>query len=73
MSGELAADFLAMTNLDNTNFQTRIGDRIDDPVRALANTILILVARKFFTTGRPRIRRKILNALDDAETFFPGG
>jgi hypothetical protein len=51
----------------------RVGDRIDDPIRALANTILIFVARKFFTTGRPRIGRKILNALDDAETVFLGG
>jgi hypothetical protein len=39
----------------------------------LADAILIVVAGKFFTTGRSRIGRKFLNALDDAEAVFPGG
>jgi len=69
----LAVDFLAMANFDNTDFQSHIGDRIDDPIDSLADAILFIVARKFFTPGRPRIGRKILNALDDAETVFLGG
>jgi len=39
----------------------------------LADAIFIIVARKFFTPGRPRIGRKILNTLYDAETVFLGG
>jgi hypothetical protein len=61
-----------MPNLDNAENQTHIGDRIDDPIRSLADAILIIVAGKFFTTGRSRIGGKILNALDDAETIFLG-
>jgi len=61
-----------MPNLDNAENQTHIGDRIDDPIRSLADAILIVVAGKFFTTGRSRIGGKILNALDDAETIFLG-
>ena len=66
-------DFLAMANLDDTDDQTRIGNRIDDPKRSLADAILIIVAGKFFTTGRSRIEGKVLNALDDPETVFLGG
>ena len=62
-----------MANLDNTDNQTNIGDRNDDPIRSLADAILVIVAGKFFTTGRSRIGRKVLNALDDAEAFFLGG
>jgi len=62
-----------MANLDNTDNETHIGNRIGDPVRSLADAILIIVAGKFFTTGRPRIGRKILNAPDDAGTVFLGG
>jgi hypothetical protein len=39
----------------------------------LADAIFLIVARKFFTTGRPRIGGKILNAFDDAKTVFLGG
>jgi len=66
-------DFLAMANLDDTDNPTRIGNRIDDPIRSLADAILIIVAGKFFTTGRSRIGGKILDALDDAGTVFLGG
>jgi hypothetical protein len=66
-------DLLAMANLDDTDNQAYIGDRINDPIRSLADAILIIVAGKFFTTGRSRIGGKILNALDDAETVFLGG
>lgn len=66
-------DFLAMGNLDNTDNQTHIGDRINDSIRSLADAVLIIVGGKFFTTGRSRIGGKILNALDDAETVFLGG
>ena len=71
--GCLTVDFFPMTNLDDTDNQTHIGDRIDDPIRSLADAIFIIVARKFFTTRRKRIGRKILNTLDDAETVFFGG
>ena len=33
--GCLTVDFLAMANLDNTDNETPIGDRIDDPIRSL--------------------------------------
>jgi hypothetical protein len=46
---------------------------MDDPIRSLADAIFLIVPRKFFTTGGPRIGRKILNALDDAKTVFLGG
>jgi hypothetical protein len=69
----LTVDFLATANLYDTDNETHIGDRTDDPIRSLANAILIIVTGKFFTTGRPRIGRKILNALDDAEAIFLGG
>ena len=62
-----------MANLDNTDNQTHIRDRIDDPIRSLADAILIIVAGKFFTIGKSRIGGKILNALDDSETVFFGG
>ena len=62
-----------MANLDNTDNQTHVGNRIDDAIRSLADAILIIEAGKFFTTGRSRIGRKILDALDDAETVFLGG
>jgi len=68
----LTVDFLAMTNLNDTDNETHIGYRIDDPIRALANAIFIIVAGKFFAAGRPRIGGKILDALDDAETVFLG-
>ena len=71
--GWLTVNFFAMANLDNADYQPHIGDRIDDPICSLADAIFILVARKFFTTGRSGIGRKILNALDDAETVFLGG
>lgn len=45
---------------------------MDDPIHSVAYAILIIVARKFFTTGWSRIRGKIVNALDDLETIFPG-
>jgi hypothetical protein len=61
-----------MPNLDNADNQTHIGDRIDDPIRSLADAILIIMAGKFFTAGRSRIGGKILNALDNAETVFSG-
>ena len=62
-----------MANLYDTDNQSHIGNRIDDPIRSLADAIFIIVAGKFFTTGRSRIGRKILYALDDAETVFLGG
>jgi hypothetical protein len=62
-----------MANLDNADLKTPIRDRINDPIRSLADAILIIVAGKFFTAGRSRIGRKILNALDDAEAVFLGG
>lgn len=68
----LTVNFFAMANLDNTDYQPHIGDRIDDPIRSLADAILIIVARKFFTTGCARIGRKFLNALDDTEAIFLG-
>ena len=40
----LPVDFLAMANLYDTDNQSRIGDRIDDPVRTLADAILVIVA-----------------------------
>jgi hypothetical protein len=61
-----------MANLDNTDNKTHIGDRIDDPIRSLADAILIIVPGKFFATGRSRIGGKILNELDDAEAIFLG-
>ena len=61
-----------MANLDNTDNQIHIGDRIDDPIRSLADAIFIIVAGKFFTSGRSGNGRKILNALDDAEAVFLG-
>ena len=61
-----------MANLDNTYNETRIGDRIDDPIRPLSDAILIIVAGKFFATGRSRIGGKILNGVYDAETIFLG-
>ena len=61
-----------MTNLDNTDNETHIRDRIDDPIRSLADATFFIVARKFFATGRSRIRGKILNAPDDVETIFLG-
>jgi hypothetical protein len=66
----LAVDFLAMANLYDTDNQTYIGDRINDPIRSLADAILIIVTGKFFTPGRSRIGRKVLNSLDDAQTVF---
>ena len=71
--GCLTVDFFPMTNLDDTDNQTHIGDRIDDPIRSLADAILIIMAGKFFTAGRSRIGGKLLNALDNAETVFLGG
>jgi hypothetical protein len=62
-----------MPNLDNADTQTHIGDRIDYPIRSLADAILIIMAGKFFTAGRSRIGGKFLNALDNAETVFLGG
>ena len=62
--------FLAMTNLDDADNKIHVGDRIDDPIRSLADAILILVTGKFFTSVKSRIGGKILNALDDAETIF---
>jgi hypothetical protein len=62
-----------MPNLDNADNQTHIGDRIDVPMRSLADAMLVIVAGKFFTAGRSRIGRKVLNALDDSETVFLGG
>jgi hypothetical protein len=62
-----------MPNLDNADTQTHIGDRIDYPIRSLADAILIIMAGKFFTAGRSRIGGKLLNALDNAETVFLGG
>ena len=59
-----------MTNLDDADNKIHVGDRIDDPIRSLADAILILVAGKFFTSVKSRIGGKILNALDDAETIF---
>jgi len=56
-----------MANLDDTDNQTRIGNRIVDPIRPLADAILVIGTGKFFTTGRSRIGGKILNAPDDAE------
>lgn len=53
--GCLTVDFLAMTDLDDTDNQTYIRDRIDDPIRSLADAILIIMAGKFFTAGRSRI------------------
>jgi hypothetical protein len=58
--------------VDNADSHTHIGDRIDDPIRSLADAILIFVAGEFFTTGRSRIGGMILNALDDAETILLG-
>ena len=69
----LAVDFLAMSNLNNTDHEIHIGDRIDDPIDSLADSIFIIMARKFFTTGWPRIGGKIPNALDDSKTVFLGG
>jgi len=69
----LTVDFLEMPNLDNADNQTHIGDLIDDPIRSLADAVLIIMAGKFFTAGRSRIGGKILNALDNAETVFLGG
>lgn len=63
-------DFLAMADLDDTDNQTRIGNRIDDPIRTLADAILVIVAGKFFTTGRTRIGGQILNTLDDPDAVF---
>lgn len=68
----LTVDFLAMTNLDDTDNQIHVGNRIDDPIRSMADAILVIMSGKFFTTGRSRIGRKALNALDDAETVFLG-
>lgn len=70
---KLTVDVLAMPNLDNADNQTHIGDRIDDPIRSLADAILVIKAGKFFTAGRSRIGGKLLNALDNAETVFLGG
>ena len=61
-----------MANLYHTDNQTHVGNRIDDTIRSLSDAILIIVAGKFFTTGRSRIGRKVLNSLDDAETVFLG-
>lgn len=61
-----------MANLDDTDYQPRVGDRIDDPICSLADAILIIMAGKFFTTVRSRIGGKILNAFDDAEAVFLG-
>ena len=69
----LPVDLLAMANLYDTDDQVNIGDRIDDPVGTLTNTIFVIVAGKFFTTGRTRIGGKILNAFDNAKTVFLGG
>ena len=69
----LPVDLLALANLYDTDDQGNIGDRIDDPVRPLADAILVIVAGKFFATWRSRIEGKILNALDDPETVFLGG
>ena len=68
----LPVDLLAMANLYQTDNQADIGNRIDDPIRSLADAILVIEAGKFFTTGRSRIGRKITNAPDDAETVFLG-
>jgi hypothetical protein len=62
-----------MANLYNTDDQTHIGNRINDPIRPLTDAILIIVSGKFFTTGRSRIGGKVLNALDDAKKVFLGG
>jgi len=45
---------------------------MDDPIRSLADAILVIVAGKFFTTGRSRIGGKILDAPDGADTIFFG-
>jgi len=66
----LTVDFLAMADLDDTDNQTRIGNRIDDPICTLADAILVIVAGKFFTTGRTRNGGQILNTLDDPEAVF---
>lgn len=69
----LSVDFLAMANLYHTDNQTHVGNRIDDTIRSLADAILVIVAGKFFATGRSRVWGKILNALYDSETVFLGG
>jgi hypothetical protein len=51
---------------------------LDNFVRSLVNHLEEIaaeknvVAGKFFTAGRPRIRRKSLNAIDDSETIYFG-
>ena len=62
-----------MANLYDADDQAIIGNRIDDPIRTLADAILVIVAGEFFTTGRSRIRGKVLNALDDPEAVFLRG
>jgi len=68
--GSLTANLFAMANLYDTDNQSRIRDRIDNPIRSLAYAVLVIVAGKFFTTGGSRIGGKILNSLDDPETIF---
>ena len=69
----LPVDLLAMANLYDTDEQANIGDRIDDPIRSLADAILVIVTGKYFTSGRSWIGGKILNAPDDPETVFLRG
>ena len=59
-----------MANLHDTDNQSRIRDRIDNPIRSLADAVLVIVAGEFFTTGGSRIGGKFLNPFDDSETIF---
>jgi len=60
-----------MADLDDDHGSRDIVDRVDDPVRALTNSVAI-VARQLFRAWRARIVRELGDSIHDEPTILLG-
>lgn len=65
----LSVYVLPVANFDYVDNQLEIFDGVDNPVTTLANTIFVIVARKFLTARWSGVSCQCLNSADDTSAI----